>query len=984
MLHLAQFWVGIGIVLATATNRLVVATSRLALRTRAMQERQGQTLLFRTKTKELGAKSGGVCAVLHLPVRCLAAQMAEKALSGIQQKSIASFFTKKPASGSTGASHVEACGARADAKPVSGDSACTPEATPALVKSASKKSEETPPTNTRKRLKQDDSSSSSEDEQPAARDAPTGDAEMAEAAPAADSQAAEARKDSPEKKATRVASPDKKKKKEEPVEGGSSVAKFFSKKAPATQNEADVKRCQQPDLKKGAAKAAEAPAKQAEDKKVALDSTAMDDQSSASGEGKPSDAKKQLTNMEKRKAEDLKMREDAKAQKAKIGKSTELAGGWGDSANAATTEAAGESGEEDDMDGMDEDAKAELLKTASSFDAAKAATWKKGDPVPYSHLANMFETVEATTKRLEITAIVTKALRTVIETTPDDLLPCVFLTVNKLAPAHEGIELGIGDMILTKALAEATGRQPKDIKSDYQTLGDLGKVANKSRGLQRTMFAAKALTVQAVHKSLLQIAKMTGTKSGDQKKDKIKSLLVAAKGIEAQYLMRQLQGKMRTGLGEQSVLVALAHAAVQSKGGRTKEVLDQGEKILKEVFVQLPCYDRVIPELLAHPIDELPSKCFLQPGIPVKPMLAHPTKGIREVLDRFEGKDFTCEYKYDGERAQVHLLPDGTFKIFSRNSEDNTSKYPDLISMIPHQLQPDTKTFVIDSEVVAFDIETKKILPFQVLSTRKRKDASEDTITVQVCLFAFDILFLNGESLLKEPLAVRREKMHAAFQVKEGSFQFATSKDASDTEEILAFLNDSIKDSCEGLMVKTLTDKASTYEPAQRSHKWLKVKKDYIDGMTDTLDLVPIGAFYGKGKRTGVYGAYLLACYNEESEDYECICKIGTGFSEQQLKDLHEFYKDHVLDEPKSYYQYDDTPGVLPHVWLDTKQVWEVAAADLSISPKHKAAAGLVDEAKGIALRFPRLIRVRDDKNPENATNSEQVAAMYRNQAVVS
>lgn len=216
-------------------------------------------------------------------------------------------------------------------------------------------------------------------------------------------------------------------------------------------------------------------------------------------------------------------------------------------------------------------------------------------------------------------------------------------------------------------------------------------------------------------------------------------------------------------------------------------------------------------------------------------MLAHPTKGISEVLDRFANQNFTCEYKYDGERGQIHKLPDGTVKIYSRNSEDNTSKYPDIIKMLPEVMVEGTTDFVLDCEVVAYDRETKKILPFQVLSTRKRKEADEGEIKVQVCLFAFDMLYFNGEALIKRPLIERREQLKKSFKEVEGTFMFATCRDASDTEEILAFLNESVAASCEGLMVKTLDagGPGSTYEPDKRSHKWLKVKKDYIKGMTD-------------------------------------------------------------------------------------------------------------------------------------------------------
>lgn len=250
-----------------------------------------------------------------------------------------------------------------------------------------------------------------------------------------------------------------------------------------------------------------------------------------------------MTNMEKMQAGDKKVRQEVKEQKAKALKKGELGGGWGGSVAPAKTDAAdlgALSDEEDPFDDDDDEAKEELLTKASTFDASKEAKWKKGDPVPYSHLADMFEKVEAITKRLEVTAIVTKALRTVIETTPQDLLPCIYLCVNKLAPAHEGIELGLGDMLLQKALGEATGRLPKDIKADYQQLGDLGKVANQSRACQRVMFASKALTVSGVHKTMLLIASMAGKDSGTQKKDKIRGLLVSAKGVEAQYIVRQV------------------------------------------------------------------------------------------------------------------------------------------------------------------------------------------------------------------------------------------------------------------------------------------------------------------------------------------------------------------------------------------------------------------------------------------------------------
>ena len=250
-------------------------------------------------------------------------------------------------------------------------------------------------------------------------------------------------------------------------------------------------------------------------------------------------------------------------------------------------------------------------------------------------------------------------------------------------------------------------------------------------------------------------------------------------------------------------------------------------------------------------MDKVGDTCKLTPCIPLKPMLAHPTKGVQEVLTRFDNCEFTCEWKYDGERAEIHLHDDGTVNIFSRNQENNTSKYPDIISRLPNCLGDCVKSAVLDCEAVAWDRETKQIQPFQVLSTRKRKDAAADDIKVQVCLFAFDILYFNGEALVTKPFKERRDILRSNFVLVENEFQYAKSMDGKTTEEIQEALEDSIKDNCEGLMVKTL-DVDATYEIGRRSHNWLKLKKDYLDGVGDTIDLVVIGGYLGKGKRTGL------------------------------------------------------------------------------------------------------------------------------------
>eukprot|EP00916_Digyalum_oweni_P012223 GHVL01020238.1.p2 GENE.GHVL01020238.1~~GHVL01020238.1.p2 ORF type:complete len:326 (-),score=54.35 GHVL01020238.1:126-1103(-) len=305
-----------------------------------------------------------------------------------------------------------------------------------------------------------------------------------------------------------------------------------------------------------------------------------------------------------------------------------------------------------------------------------------------------------------------------------------------------------------------------------------------------------------------------------------------------------------------------------------------------------------------------------------------------------------------------------------------TGKYPDVAEIVKEALADDVTSIVLDSEVVAWDFENSKILPFQTLTTRKRKDVSVENVTVPICLFPFDCIYYNDRSLAKLSFRERREYLHKAVKTIPGRLQFARFMNLEDPDDIQAFLGESVDDACEGLMIKTL-DKEATYEPSKRSTSWLKLKKDYIDGLTDSVDLVPMGGWYGKGKRTGWFGNFILGIYDPDREEYQSICKAGTGFSDAALEEHKTFFgnEQNQLKTKPNYYNINEK--LTPDVWFVPCQVWECKAADLSISPIHTATYGMRAETKGIGLRFPRFLHIRTDKNCQDCTSPEQIVDMY-------
>ena len=648
--------------------------------------------------------------------------------------------------------------------------------------------------------------------------------------------------------------------------------------------------------------------------------------------------------------------------------------------------------------------------SSERYDPILDAKFKRGEPVPFRLLVDAFEEVSNSkgknSKNIQ-KEVMSNLFRSIMILRPDQLAKCFYLCIGRLCPEHRGIELGVGNEILYKAIGKSVGLTPKQVRQQDNTIGDLGTVASNGKATQKnltTYFSKKmktaALTIEKVYDSLWKVAVSHGNNSVAVKEDELIRLMQQADSDEVKYLVRIVQKSLKIGASELTMQSALARAASITPPNQdfppkklkvdvygTSEAFEDS---LTKAINECPDYDKVISCLLKYgpgdDINAILKDCRICPGTPIKPMLAQPTKGIQEILKRFTDIEFTCEYKYDGMRAQIHILLDRTIKIYSRGAEDMTGMYPDIIQFLQSHLNFEIiNDCIFDSEVVAFDAATNRIKPFQDIQHRSRVNVELESIEVKVCIFPFDIMYLNGESLVDKSLHERRLVLFRVIKEEPGKLQFVEYRNVSLFEDIESLLMDSVKIGCEGLMVKTLHENA-IYEPARRSLNWLKLKKDYISDtsgqskMTDSVDLVPIGAYYGTGKRTGVYGSYLLAIYDADNDEYQTICKAGTGFSDENLQSLFSMLNTHEIPKPQTNYRclHNDV-----NVWFKPEVVWEIQGADLSISPKHTSAWCMAAENKGISIRFPRFLRPRPDKRPQDSTAPEQILRMFLEQSSV-
>jgi len=585
-------------------------------------------------------------------------------------------------------------------------------------------------------------------------------------------------------------------------------------------------------------------------------------------------------------------------------------------------------------------------------------------------VASVFERLENITSRTIITNIVADLFRK----TPVEVLDkTVYLLQGTLQPDWKQFpELGVGEKMLIKAIALATQSKESLVEQLYKSTGDLGRVAEKLKQDMETKLkkavtllsfttTTRKLTVSEVYDKLVRIALAQGEGSKDIKLKILAGLLSEASPKEAKFIVRFIEGKLRLGIGEATIMDALA--MVYGGGVAARPVIERAYNLY-------PDLGYIAKTLAIHGIEALKG---IKPtiGIPIRPMLAERLSDPKEILSKV-GYEAFVEYKYDGERAQIHKAGDKVV-IFSRRLENITHQYPDVVELTVKHVK--AREAIIEGEIVAYDPDTGELKPFQLLMQRKRKhDVHIAVKEVPVKVFLFDLLYADGEDYTVKPLPARRAKLEEIIEQTE-VFQLAEYIRTRSPEELEKFFLKAIEDGAEGVMVKAIHDK-SIYQAGTRGWLWIKYKRDYKSEMADTVDLVVVGAFYGRGRRGGKFGTLLMASYNPEKGVFETVCKVGSGFSDEDLDKMRDILAPYIVKEKP----FNVVASIEPDVWVRPALVAEIIGAELTLSPQHTCGYGVMKPGAGISIRFPRFIRWRPDKGPEEATTTQEIIEMYRRQ----
>jgi len=590
-------------------------------------------------------------------------------------------------------------------------------------------------------------------------------------------------------------------------------------------------------------------------------------------------------------------------------------------------------------------------------------------PLLYADLVDVYDRLSATTKRLEMTEILVDFFKRC----PSDLIDkAVYLTQGRLYPEFIPLELGVADRLIIRSISQAVAAAESDVTSLYKKLGDLGKVAESllSRGKKQVTLqffsgdhSKEKVTVEKVYSVLDRIARSQGEGSQEEKLRLLSDLLRDASPREALYIVRTVSGAMRLGVADMTILDALSIAFTGSKDAR--EVIERAYNLTSDLGA-------IAKSLATGGLAAL-AQTKPVPGRPIRPMLAERLSAPEEILEKMGGR-CAVEYKYDGERVQIHRGEEGNVNLFSRRLENINGHYPDVAELASRSVS--SKTFIVEGEIVAVDPSTGEMLPFQELMHRRRKYGVEEAMQAYpAALRLFDALYVDGRDLTLEPYPVRRGVLREITKESE-RISLATQRVVDNPRSLEEFFEEAISEGCEGLVAKSL-DGSSIYKAGARGWLWIKYKRDYRSEMQDSVDLVAVGAYWGTGRRAGKIGTLLLAAYDPAEDMFRTVCKCSTGFSDEEIQNMRSIFEKSMITHKHARVD----SKLIPDIWLTPSKVLEVRGAEITLSPIHTCGMGTIREGSGLAIRFPRFTgRWRDEKSPEDATTVQEIVEMYRRQ----
>jgi len=580
----------------------------------------------------------------------------------------------------------------------------------------------------------------------------------------------------------------------------------------------------------------------------------------------------------------------------------------------------------------------------------------------FSIIAEIFEKMENTTKRIELTNLLVELLKK----TPKKIIPnAVYLLQGIIRPNFEGVELGVAEKLAIHAISKSSGLSIKKIEEDYKKGGDLGLTASNILKLKtQTTFTAEKITLERVYETLFKIAKLGGKGSQDLKMKYISSLLNDATPLEAKYVLKILVGTLRLGVAENTVMDALAIAFTGKK--ENKEQIENAYNVSSDL-------GKVSLLIATDGIDEI-KKFKISLFSPIRPMLADRVKSEKEAIKKMP-EVFAAEYKLDGERVQIHKQSNEVV-LFSRRLENITKYYPDIVENVKKSLSVNEGVF--EAEIVPINENTGEFLPFQELMHRRRKYKVEKAVSeYPITVNFFDVLYFDKKDCLNLEYSERRKILEKL--VTEDDFSKLVPmlfvKNENDIED---FLENSINSGCEGLMLKTLD---APYRAGTRGSNWLKLKREYRNELGDSLDLIVIGAYFGRGRRTGLYGTLLLGTYNSDKDNFPSVCKVGTGFTDESLDQLYQILSNKITLKKNSRI----VSEMEADVWFEPELVLEIVASEITLSPIHKTGLNLIRKGSGFALRFPKFTgKIRYEKAVEDASTDEEVLTLFKRQSKFS